>query len=114
MVSLIVSAVVLAVATTVVPVRVRLGTDSFTCPTVVRSQQADVVASAVCEHVGAYRLRATLAIGALLAALSLVPLVVQRRRELMAWAGATFGMALLSIGLLALVGGRWERVFFDL
>jgi hypothetical protein len=114
LVALVVSAVFLVVATTVVPVRVRLEPKVLTCNTVLQHRGDDPIASALCRKAGAYRLRATFGIAALLAVLSLVPLVLRRRAELVAW-GAT--MAVLAVGstvLLAADGIRLERVFFDL
>ena len=94
--AVVVSMVFVTIATAVVPVRVHLQ------PT------------AVCRKAGAYRLRATFGIAALLTVLSFLPLVIKRRAGLFVWAGAMIGVAIGSVIVLAAVGARWERVFFDL
>ena len=114
LVSLAAAVAFLAAATTVVPVRVRLHPRSVTCHTVVRQQRDDPITSALCGRAGAYRLRATLAIAALLVVLSLLPLVLRRRSQRLVWAGVTITVALVSVALLAVAGVRWENVFFDL
>ena len=114
LVSLAASAAFLVAATAVVPVRVRLPPSSFTCHTIVRQQGDDSIASALCGRAGAYRLRATFAIAALLVVLSLLPLVLRRRAHRLVWAWASVTVALISVALIAAVGARWENAFFDL
>lgn len=112
--ALVVSAVFLALATTVVPVRARLEPKVLTCTTVLHHVGDDPMASAICRKAGAYRLRATFGIAALLAVLSLAPLVLSQRAELFVWAATMGALAIGSVALLAAVGARWQNVFVDL
>lgn len=103
-----------------IPPRVRLGSYSFTCSTVLQRHDDDFLATQMCRIAGAYRLRGTIAIAALLAVLCLVPLVLERigrpasKRAYLAWASATVLVAVVTIALLAGVGDRVENVYFDL
>lgn len=114
LVALAVSAAFLTVTTTVVPVRVRLDPRILTCDTVLTGAGSDPIATAACRKAGSYRLRATFGIATLLAVMSFVPLLLRRRGELFAWAAAMAAFAVGSVALLAVVGARWESVFFDL
>ena len=112
--AVVVSMVFVTIATAVVPVRVHLEPTSFTCRTVLDREPSDLIASAACRKAGAYRLRATFGIAALLTVLSFLPLVIKRRAGLFVWAGAMIGVAIGSVIVLAAVGARLEGVFFDL
>jgi hypothetical protein len=113
-VALVVSAVFLVVATTVVPVRVRLEPKVLTCNTVLQHRGDDPIASALCRKAGAYRLRAMFGIGALLSVLSFMPLVLRRRAQLFVWAATMAAVAIGSVVLVTADGIRLENVFFDL
>lgn len=119
-VALTVSAVTVAAATAFVPPRVRLGSYSFTCDTALRHHRFDPIATPICQIASSYRLRATVGIAALLAALSLVPMLLQRTRfaasrpAYVAWGSTLVIVAVVTITLLAAVGARFENVFLDL
>ena len=118
--SLLISVVTVTLATAVLPPRVRLGSHSFTCETFLHRERFDPIASALCDRAAAYRLRATVAIAALLAVLSFGPMVLDRRelsqRRLLhlLWGGVVVVVAFTAIALLAVVGARPETIFFDL
>jgi len=102
----------------ILPTRLRFGSKVIACHSVVFPQRYDPIASALCKKAGAYRLRASAGIGALLGALALVPILIDRtrptRRAFIVW-GATFVFVMIiAIGLLATVGARYTSVFLDL
>ena len=114
------SAVTVVASAAFVPPRLRLGSYSLTCNTVLHRHDYDFIATPMCRIAGAYRLRASLAIAALLAVLCLVPLLLEQRGlsrpkpAYLAWASATVLVAVVTIGLLAGVGARFQQVFLDL
>lgn len=116
---LVVAAIAVVIGTTVVPTHVTLGAGSIRCGTVLRPDR-DIEIAPLCGPAGANHLRAALAVGAILAVLAVVPLVVQWRRpgqHLSLW--AAWGVIIL---VAAVVGVAWlgvveyapESVFFDL
>ena len=120
MLALAVCAVTVAAATTLVPPRARFGSYSFVCDWVVTPRPFDPIATPVCEIAGSYRLRATMAIAALLAVLSFIPMLLERTRfseskpAHLLWASTIVVVAVATIALLAAVGARFEDVFLDL
>ena len=98
--------------------RVRLGSRSIACDTVLFAQRDDPIASALCRRAGAYRLRATIGIAALLSVLSLWPIPVERTRPsarvLAIWALSFVSVIGTMVALLAVVAARYTAVFFDL
>lgn len=119
-VALAVSAVTVAAATLLLPPRTRFGSYSFACDSFLRRQPLDPIASAICEISGAYRLRATMGIAALLTVLSFIPMLLARSRlsasrpAHVAWAATVAVVAAVTITLLAAVGARFDQVFLDL
>lgn len=75
---LVVAAIAVVMGTMVVPTHVTLGGGSMRCGTVIRPDRDSEIAP-LCGPAGAHQLRVTLALGAFLAALAVVPVVVQRR-----------------------------------
>ena len=119
-VALVVSAATVMAATALVPPRVRFGSYSFVCDSMLTPRPFDQIATAICEISGAYRLRATVAIAALLAVLSFIPMLLERtrfsgsKRVHLLWASTVLVVAGVTITLLAVVGAPFRDVFLDL
>ncbi|HWI03329.1 MAG TPA: hypothetical protein VNT52_05795 [Acidimicrobiales bacterium] len=114
------SVATVAATTAFLPPRVRFGSYSFNCNTVVRHHGFDPIATPMCQIVGAYRLRATLAIAVLLAVLSFFPMLLERSRfsesraVYLLWGSSVLIVAAVTFTLLAAVGERFEDVYLDL
>jgi hypothetical protein len=116
---LLIAVIAVVVGTTVVPTHVSLGAGSLRCGTVLHPDRDSEIAP-LCGPAGANHLRATMAVGAFLAALAVVPVVVQRRRpgrHAAFW--AIWGLVMLlaavaGVARLGLVAYAPESVFFDL
>jgi hypothetical protein len=117
---LLLAAIVVVFGTTVVPTHVALGAGTLRCGTVLHPDRDSVIAP-LCGPAGANHLRATLAIGALLAVLAVVPAVVQWRRpgqNLSLW--VAWGLIMLVTAVVGVAGlGSFveyapESVFIDL
>ncbi len=113
-----VAAIAVLIGTTVVPTHVTFGAGAIRC-TVLRPDR-NIEVAPVCGPAGANHLRATLAVGAFLAVLAVVPVVVQWRcpgQHLSLWTawGVTIAVAaVLGVAWLGLVEYSAEGVFFDL
>ena len=113
------AAIAVLIGTTIVPTHVTFGAGAIRCGTVLRPDR-NIEIAPVCGPAGANHLRATLAVGALLAALAVVPVVVQWRspgQHLSFWTawGVTMAVAaVLGVTWLGLVEYSAEGVFFDL
>jgi len=95
---LLVAATAVVVGITVVPTHVTFGAGSLRCGTVVRPDRNSEIAP-LCGAAGANHLRAALAVGAFLAVLALLPVVVQWRwpgPHLVLW--VTWGTIMLLVG----------------
>ena len=120
MAGLFLAAIVVVIGTTVVPTHVALGAGTLRCGTVLHPDRNSEIAP-LCGPAGANHLRATLAVGALLAVLAVVPVVVQWRcpgRTLSLW--VAWGLIMLVTGVVGVAGLGFfveytsESVFFDL
>lgn len=115
---LLVAAVAVATGLAAVPTRLALGAGSIGCGTVLRPDRSDL--SAACEPVLADHRRANLAVGAVLAVLTLVPLVMGRRypraaaKAWAAWGVFFVAVAVAGVAWLATVASVPDSVFFDL
>ena len=116
---ILVAAIAVLIGTTVVPTHVTFGDGAIRCGTVLRPDR-NIEIAPVCGPAGANHLRATLAVGAVLALLAVVPLAVQWRfpgRHLSlwtAWAVIMAVAAVLGVAWLRVVEYAPEGVFFDL
>ena len=107
-------AVVVVAATLVVPARINLRTYTIPCETFFFRQRHDFVVSALCDRANAYRLRATIAIAALLGALALAPLVLESTEARAIWAVTFVVIAAATLAILGTVGTRHQTLFVDL
>jgi hypothetical protein len=116
--SLVVGVLVLVLATVLLPMRVTFGTHVLSCDSVAFSKPSDLIADAFCARAGAYRMRANLGIGTLLAVVSLGALqlggIRASRRAWAAWAGVYVVALFGTLAILYLVGARHTTVVFDL
>lgn len=116
---LLVAAIAVVVGTTVVPTHVTLGAGSIRCGTVLRPDRDSEIAP-LCGPAGANHLRAALGVGAFLAILAAVPVVVEWRhpgQHLLLWAAwgvFTLLAAVVGVASLGMVEYAPESVFFDL
>ena len=119
-VALAISSALVAAATVLVPPRTRLGSHSFVCDSVLTPRPFDPIATAICQMTGAYRLRATVAIAVLVFVLCFIPMLLERTRFSASrpghviWASTVVIVIVLTVALLAVVGARFDQVFFDL
>jgi|GEM_PF-3162755 len=116
---LLVAGVAVVVGTTVVPMHVTVGAGPLRCGTVLRPDRSGETAP-LCGAVGADHLRAALAVGAFLAMLAFVPVLVQWRRPgrhlalWTAWAAVMLVIAVVGVIRLGLLEYAPESSFFDL
>ena len=116
---LLVAAIAVLVGTTVVPTHVTFGAGAMRCGTVLHPDR-DIEVAPVCGPAGANHLRATLAVGAFLAVLAVVPMLVQWRRPgehlalWTAWGMIMLVAAVLGVAWLGVVEYTPGSVFFDL
>ena len=114
-----VAAIAVLIGMTVVPTHVTFGAGAIRCGTVLRPDRNTEIAP-VCGPAGANHLRATLAVGAFLAVLAVVPLVVKWRSPgqhlslWRAWGVIMAVAAVLGVAWLGTVEYAPEGVFFDL
>jgi len=107
------------IGTTVIPTHVTLGAGSLRCGTVLRPDRNSEVAP-LCGPTGANHLRVALAVGATLAVIALVPVVVEWRRPgqpralWTGWAVIMLLAAVVGLAALGMVEYAPESVFFDL
>jgi hypothetical protein len=116
---LLLAVVAVVVGTTVVPTHVTLGAGSLRCGTVLHPDRDSEIAP-LCGPAGANNLRAALAVGTFLAALAIVPLVVQWRRPgqhpalWAAWGVVMLIVAVVGVAALGMVEYAPKSTFFDL
>ena len=116
---LVVAALTFVIGTTVVPTHATLGAVSRQCGTVLRPDR-DGLSAPICGPAGANHLRAAVGVGAVLAVLAAVPVIVQWRRPgrrpalWAAWGVVTLATAVAGLTVLATVEYVQEGVFFDL
>ena len=116
---LLVAAIAVLIGTTVVPTHVTFAAGAIRCGTVLRPDR-DIEIAPVCGAAGANHLRATLAVGALLAVIAAVPMVVQWMRPgqhlplWTAWGVIMLFAVMLGVAWLGVVEYAPEGVFFDL
>ena len=114
-----VAAIAVLIGMTVVPTHVTFGAGAIRCGTVLRPDR-NIEIAPVCGPAGANHLRATLAVGAFLAVLAVVPLVVQWRSPgqhlslWTAWGVIMAVAAVLGVAWLGVVEYVPQGVFFDL
>ena len=99
-----VAAIAVVVGVAVVPTHVSFANGSIRCGTVLRPDRSSDLANA-CGPAGANQLRATLAMGLVLALLALVPLLIARLFRTQPWAvWATWAVLTLTVPV---VGVAW-------
>ncbi len=111
---------VVVIGTTVVPTHVTLGAGSLRCGTVLSPDRNSEVAP-LCDQAAVNHLRAVLAIGAILTAIALAPLVVAWRHPGRHGAlGVAWGAIMLVGAAVGVAAMGWfveyapDSVFFDL
>jgi len=116
---LLTAATAVVIGTTVVPTHVTFGAGSVRCGTVLRPDRDSEIAQ-FCGPAGANHLRAALVVGAVLAVLALVPVLVHWRRPARhtalwaAWSAIMLFAAILGLAALGLVEYAPPSVFVDL
>ena len=116
---LLVASVAVVVGTTVIPTHVTFGAGALRCGTVLRPDRNSEIAP-ICGPAGANHLRAALAVGAFLAVLAVVPVVIQWIRPgphaalWAAWGVTMLIAAVVGVASLGLVEYATESPFFDL